>query len=470
MNKNNSIKNSKLGALLLVVGLFSVGCGNNSPPENSSVNNYVDTPNNTVIVDKDNGPFKTITAALNSSSITAGTTILVKKGIYNEAVNINKSGNASAYITLKGESGTVIDGAGLKTDYLIQINNKSYLKVIGFEIQNLKKNSGTPMGINVSGSSSFLEIRNNKVHGIEYPKGNAHGIAFYGDSGTPMTNIILDGNEVYGCKLGQSESVVLNGNVTDFVVSNNVIHDNDNIGIDFIGFEKTAPSSDQARNGVCFGNKVYNISTKDNPTYPNDRCADGIYVDGGKNIIIERNIVDNCDIGIECASEHAGKSTEKITIRNNFVSRSFQGNILMGGYAAGKGNAVDITVVNNTTYKGKDCEIAVQFNSSNVIIKNNILVANQGKTYVEQWGKNNTNIAVQNNLYFGASTNSPGDWSDTKSKFANPLLVNPYNDLHISNNSPAINVGLNLGAIMGNKDIDNQNRTNGTVDIGADEK
>jgi len=34
-----------------------------------------------------------------------------------------------------------------------------------------------------------------------------------------------------------SESMVLNGNVEHFVVSHNKVHDNDNIGIDFIGFE-----------------------------------------------------------------------------------------------------------------------------------------------------------------------------------------------------------------------------------------
>jgi len=35
--------------------------------------------------------------------------------------------------------------------------------------------------------------------------------------------------------------MVLNGNVEKFVVSNNVVHDNDNIGIDFIGYEGENP-------------------------------------------------------------------------------------------------------------------------------------------------------------------------------------------------------------------------------------
>lgn len=107
--------------------------------------------------------------------------------------------------------------------------------------------------------------------------------------------------------------------------------------------DKAPKGFDQARNGICFGNIVYNITTKSNPTY-NDLNSDGIYVDGGRDIIIKKNIVYNCDIGIELASEHKGKSTENITVRNNFISGSFQANIMAGGYAPNKGNAVNIVI------------------------------------------------------------------------------------------------------------------------------
>src|SRR5439155_8178218 len=96
-------------------------------------------------------------------------------------------------------------------------------------------------------------------------------------------------------------------------------------------------------------NVVYNISSATNPTYGGERSADGIYVDGGRDIVIERNKVDNCDIGVEVASEHLGKTTSNITVRNNFISRSYQGNILMGGYASNRGDALNVIVVHNTT-------------------------------------------------------------------------------------------------------------------------
>ena len=307
--------------------------------------------------------------------------------------------------------------------------------------------------------------------------GNAHGIAFYGTTAIPMTNILVDGNEIRNCLLGQSESLVLNGNVTDFIVSNNIVHDNDNIGIDFIGFEGTGPAgSDQARNGVCTDNTVYNISSFTNPTYGGDRSADGIYVDGGAGIVIERNKVYNCDIGIELASEHAGKNTQDITIRNNFVSGSYQANIMTGGYAANRGNAINIVIVNNTTYLGSQGELALQSNCSNITIKNNIFYAKAGQSYLQQWGNNNTGVTVSNNLYFGQSTTTPGFWADARAKYANPRFTNPPSNLHLLAASPAIDAGLNIGndasgkALSGSQDIDKEGRVaNNAIEIGADE-
>lgn len=301
---------------------------------------------------------------------------------------------------------------------------------------------------------------------------NAHGIAFYGTSSTPMSDLVIDGNEVTACKLGQSESMVLNGNVTNFTVSHNKIHDNDNIGIDFIGFEGNGPAGqDQARSGVCVDNVVFNISTKNNPTYGGELSADGIYVDGGRDIVIERNRVSTSDIGIEVASEHGGKTTSGIVVRNNVISGSVQGNIMMGGYDANRGNARDITVVNNTLYKGGDGEVIVQYNSSAVVVRNNVFFAKSGNAYVAATGSNNSNITVDTNLYFGASTSSAGTWPDGNARFADPRLVNAPTDLHLAADSPAIDHGASLGALAGELDIDGAPRVDGpAIDIGADER
>jgi len=427
-----------------------------------------------IIVAPSGGDFAIVAAGV--SAALAGDVVTVRAGIYNEAVSFGRSGSAAAFITLQGEPGAILDGTGRPEQQGITINSRNYIKVIGMTVRNFL-GSGTPMGISVEGSSSFIELRNNLIHNIESPNGNAHGIAFYGTAATPMINIVVEGNEIRNCRLGQSESLVLNGNIDGFTVARNIVHDNDNIGIDFIGFEGTGPAAqDQARNGICVENVVYNISSASNPTYGGDRSADGIYVDGGRDIVIERNKVDNCDIGIEVASEHLGKTTSNITVRNNFISRGYQGNILMGGYAADRGNAQNVLVVHNTTYQATGGEIQLQNNCDRITIENNILYARTGQSYVSVSGGNNTNVAVGNNIYFGASTTSPGPFPDARARFVNPLLVSPLADLHLQASSPAIDAGIDLGndaqgqPLSGASDIDGRPRVQGSaVDIGGHE-
>ena len=146
-----------------------------------------------------------------------------------------------------------------------------------------------------------VTIQNCTVHGIR----GTHGICVYARNPlVPLRDLTVAGCHVYDCRCGSSESVVLNGNIDGFLIEGNLIHDNNNIGIDMIGFEGTAKrrdpaegespyASDAARNGICRNNIVYNICTEGNMAYYRDgafdHCAGGIYVDGGQNIEIYGN-------------------------------------------------------------------------------------------------------------------------------------------------------------------------------------
>ena len=454
-------------------------------------------------------PWRHIQYALDH--VGAGTTVYVLGGTYNELVTFRNSGSAAGgYLVLQNYAGqnAILDATGLPISGetgLVNIVNRQYIKLIGFEVRNLKAggvSSAFPQGISVRGNGAFIEIRNNKVHDIENSckRCGAHGIAVYGrDPNASIHDLIIDGNEVFNGKFGWSESLVLNGNVERFMVSNNIVHDNDNIGIDFIGFEgeNPNPAVDRARDGTVTGNLVYNINSYGNPAYGNERSADGIYVDGGTNIIIERNIVHDTNLGIELASEHAGKNTSYITLRSNFIYDNTQAGIAIGGYDTRRGSTENCVIVNNTLYNNFTqgdwgAELYIQFDTRNNVLENNIIFANAAKRYMESWSPVMTANVVDRNLYFAPGGGSGGTWiwkGVTYSTFAayqsasgndltgfigiDPQLVDAAaGDLHIGATSPAINAGDNLtSAQIGTQDIDGSPRINGgIVDIGADER
>ena len=244
-------------------------------------------------------PWRTVQHAADTAR--AGSNVNVRGGTYEERVNINVSGNASeGFITFRSYPGetAILDAGHLVPEGrsgVLTIHNKSYVRIEGLEIRNYHtaEHRLTPLGISVIGAGTHIELLHNNVHHIEQNfqgrdapgrGGNGFGIAVYGtEANAPISELIIDGNEVHHLKTGSSESLVVNGNVTNFRITHNIVHDNNNIGIDVIGFERTAPnpSVDQARDGVVSENLVYNITSRGNPAYGNEQNSDGIYVDGG---------------------------------------------------------------------------------------------------------------------------------------------------------------------------------------------
>ena len=470
-------------------------------------------------------PWRTIQKAANTA--TAGQTVCVRGGVYQEIVTFNISGSAAAgFITFKNypHETAILDGTNLPVPAglapMINITNRAYITIQGFEIRNYKSSfqNHAPIGILVSGYGDHIQLRNNLIHNIEtnYPGtvgGDAHGIAIYGTvqpnaKPNAITNVVISGNQLYNLKTGSSESLVVNGNVDGFQITNNIVHDNNNIGIDIIGFENTNnfplfPDYDQARNGLVNGNLVYNIDSYGNPAYGTERSAAGIYVDGGRDTIIERNIIHHANVGVELASEHHGRTTSNVTLRNNFIYSNTQVGIGFGGADKGEnGGTVGCVIVNNTLYNnvthtkptpGGDwgAELYIQSNANKNFVENNIIFANVSRLFVANWDPvtSGSNV-VDHNLYFalgGGSSNGSWIWRtveyptfDAYSKASgndghslvdqDPKLVSIKTpNLHIQTTSPAIDRGLYLPE-AGSLDIDLQARIQGAgIDLGADE-
>jgi len=453
-------------------------------------------------------PWRTIQHAMNT--VPAGATVQVAGGTYKELVTITHSGSATAgYITLTSAPGqtATIDGTGLGVPQgqqgLVTLQNVSYVRVVGLQLQNYTSSSSSlvPLGLYIVGSGDHIEIRNNHIHNIvttvQTSSGDAFGLAVYGTATTPISNLIIDGNEVDHLTLGYSESLSVNGNVQNWQVTNNKVHDNNNIGIVAIGFEGTAPSAslDQARNGWIAGNTVYNISSANNPAYNGQSSADGIYVDGGTHITIEWNNVRAADLGIELASEHYGRVSSYVTARNNLVLYSNVTGISIGGYSASVGGTSHCTIANNTLFENDTSlsgtgEFQVQYNASNNLFANNILYSNgQGLLVNSFVASSTTPVTLQNDLFYTSDAGASAYWvwnnntytdlssfqqaskSETNGLLADPLFRSTTTpDLQLSAGSPAINQGVNLGlAAEGAYDYAGSARTTaaGLIDRGA---
>jgi Protein of unknown function (DUF1565) len=461
-------------------------------------------------------PWRTIQHAADVAQ--AGSTINVRGGVYEELVTIKSSGNATdGYITFQSYPGetAVLDATHFTPEgrsAIVTIHNQSYVRIKGFEIRNFRtaEHHLAPLGISVMGSGSHIELLKNNVHHIEntFPGrdhpgsgGNGFGIAVYGtDAKTPISDLIIDGNEVHHLKTGSSESLVVNGNVTTFRITHNVVHDNNNIGIDVIGFERTAPDPavDQARDGVVSENLVYNITSRGNPAYGQDQSSDGIYVDGGARVLIERNVIHDVDFGIELASEHRNRATSYVIARNNLIYHCHTAGVSIGGYAPERGHTEHCVIINNTLYDDDTSgtgsgEFQMQWNMADDIFENNIVYA--GKRCLmslnrSEVDRNQSPVTIDHNLYYCAAGSKGSTWkevsgsfsgfdkyvqstaNDSHSRFLDPGFVNTIDsDFHLRSDSPALAAGVIAGLPVGERDAQGLPRVkSGSIDLGCYEK
>ena len=491
---------------------------------------YVATDGNNSNNGSQGQPWQTIQFAVNQ--LNAGDQLIVNTGNYNETVAIQgvaDSGTAANPIVITAQSNVQINGAGISPvdrQGLITITDASSLTIDGFELTNFKTANGfeindSPVGILINGSSSHIVIKNNTIHDIQNRSicgqssgcgPGANGIAVYGDKIAGISDIELNNNEVFACVLAASESFTINGNVDRFKVINNFVHDNNNIGFDFIGYETDvcsacSPENNRARNGYIQGNRAINNSIKlsvggfaTNPWYENDDGnAGGFYVDGGRNIMFEGNISSQNDLGFEFASEHSGRSTEDILMVNNFIYNNREVGLTVGGFAEsplgdGGGNARRINIINNSFYhnQGWGTEINFAFRVLDFVAANNIFLgtADVNDNFAQEPNGQHQNANWSNNIWWAVNNADSSLLPDSTAIVLNPMFQNPVaGNLKLASNSPAIDNGVLLNNIStwtslfwselfsasdipihGHSDINGEARVEGgNIDIGADE-
>ncbi|MBS1613000.1 MAG: right-handed parallel beta-helix repeat-containing protein [Bacteroidetes bacterium] len=465
----------------------------------AQTNYYVSPTGSNINIGSLTSPFKTIQHAWNQ--LAAGDTLNIMAGTYNEKLNLNKSGTGGARITLRNYTSDVplLSGTGISTqDAMIQINDRSNINVMGLEIANNIQLDA--QGIAAMGNPRNITIANCIIHDIHFSSNpnatvnantNAQGIIVYGNyTSAVASNILITGNELYNCRLGYSEGIAINGNIDGFEVTGNYVHDITNIGIDAIGHEGTCAVAayDQARNGLISNNKIHNCISP-------YATSGGIYVDGAKHVIIERNTTYHNGYGIEVGCENVGKSADSIVVRSNFIYDNEIAGIAIGGYdyPSGSGKVTNVLVESNTLFKNDYTnsgagELLVSYVEA-AKVYNNIMYAGPQNImfYIEA---NIMQIDLDNNLYFaspglnnmefyfnGNSMEGLAQYQTTMNQdphsiYAIPAFVSttlPNPNLHLSSGSVCINYGTSHSNAAQQSDIDGEPRLNGVIDMGADE-
>jgi hypothetical protein len=441
-------------------------------------------------------PWKTIQYGCNQ--LQAGDTLNILAGTYAEKIDLDVSGTAGAYITIQNYQNdiVIIDAINFNDDNAIIWTDNAYLIIKGLHLTNNIYNFAS--GLSLQGAAHHIEILNNKISNIKFDADpnatitsntNAVPLGIYADSATnSIHNITVRGNEVFNNQTGYSENISAGGNFTDFIIENNIVHDNTNIGIDIGGNYGTCPTAalDHGRNGIIRNNLVYNC----NAPYS---TAAGIYIDGGWDIVVENNICHHNGYGGEIGCEENG-TTKNIIFRNNIFYKNAYSGMHVGGYDVNTtGNVLNSSVYNNTFYQN---DTGNNYNgellltqSQDCTFNNNIFYVSAQNVYI-QASRTQTNLLVNYNLvyadagianievevngtnYTDLSTYYTASGQGANSSFANPLFIDASTfDFHLLATSPAIDSG-NPSYIMATAEVDMDNETrinNSIIDCGADE-
>ncbi len=422
------------------------------------------------------------------------------------------------YVTLTdfyiGEYGA---GASLEGDYdnttegfpLITLRYPTNVTVENLTFSNHFGNYAR--GILVWGSGDNVNIKDNVFTNIgwntdpaeiaDFSEGS-NAILVVGNVNTgSLTDVNITGNAVTNIVLGRSEAITLIGNVDGFLVADNYLSDLSNIGIDAAGhfswvadydppFDPLDPVLNQARNGIVRNNTVINAVS------PIATSA-GLYCDGCRDVLFERNVVKGCGAGISIGCEVGGnKTASHVTVINNIFKENLESGMFLGsltseGSANGPSSVDDCVVRNNTFYNNcqtdgadtfNDYEIFLQ-NSNNNIFKNNILyMLNTARGIVAAGTSEVVNFEMDYNLFYrpdqseldlvisSATSTLEGN---VHSQYGDPGFAGETSDLFdISISGRAANAGDPDPACIpaGELDRDGGVRVQGSIaDIGAQE-
>jgi parallel beta-helix repeat protein len=370
-------------------------------------------------------PLCTIGAA--ATRVTAGTTVEVSEGTYDEQVTIPRSGTATAPVVFRAEDGETVTVRGGK--YGFYVAGRNWVTVDGFDVTDT-----TSDGIHVSANSTHIGVLRNTVT----------------SAGEPVNGLT-----------GKGISIT---DTSDSVVQGNTVMHNSNFGIYLV----TATRNLVDRNEVAMNAKQYT------------RAASGIRLHSSPQNTISANLAhDNEDSGIELVTG----SNDNLVVNNISHGNGDHGIDIL--------DARNQRVVSNTVHENVTAGINAEGGSTGTLYANNISADNgvgsprtHGNLRIDS--TSTTGSAMDYDLVFLRSPGVMVIWGGTsygslaEMRFAtgqeshgieaDPRWLNPAaGDMHLAPNSPAIDSANSGASGHGATDADGNPRadTSTVADTGA---
>jgi hypothetical protein len=431
-------------------------------------------------------PWKTMARA--TSMATAGTTVFIMQGTYNERLIPVNSGTVEKPVIFASYPGDTVTLTGAGIDFqpgpvndkwwngIIQIQDLNHIKISGLRVIN-----SDASGIVVIGGN-YITIEKNYTDSTYSP-----GIEI-----NTSENVIVEANEVVHACMGGDQECISISLTNRFEIKNNRVHDGFTEGIDV----KVGCS-----NGIIAMNEVYNqkyrfgiyldanyfdefnidvfdnishdnfhgiaVSTENvglierikvhhNLVYNNDQK--GLWVAGGggvsqthryKNIEFYCNTIYKNLIGLNLIA-FAGTDIDSLRIFNNLIFQNTSAGIYTNfEQPAGQYVLRNIEILNNTIYAN-----GTSINSwgdgginitgivpENLLIRNNILSGNAAYTICVQPDVPADSVTIDYNFFDGFQ-NFLHETVGTNPVYGNPLFVDYLtNDYHLQVTSTAIDKG-----------------------------